>query len=335
MKRILSFVLLLALGLFASAWMGLEDGRASAGRQPARDQLNTAKIVPAIGGGDNDRMEKIDYRYEQAYTRQAIYRTTRSLVAMATPLTTPRSGEWRGQFHESEQNFSQYISDSRLARGALVVQPIGNLPEDQKQAVDHLLDAISAFFGMPAICAAPLALDKLPRYCFRNHNGALQINAESMMSAALRPWVGGDVASVIALTPLDIYPGERWPFESAYGWSSYQDGTAVLSTAHILDSSRPDRGRNLERLTKLIIHELCHTFSLKHCVKYNCLMNGCSDLRETDAKPLALCPDCLAKISLASRRDPATHLEDMLDLCKTKGFLPEARYYLRALHMLK
>jgi archaemetzincin len=273
--------------------------------------------------------------YEPAYASHPFYRDTRRLTRLAKPLGSPHSGDWRALVREPEQGFDQFVRDSRRAGGTLVVQPIGDLSTDQRRAIGHILDAISAFFGVQAICASPIPLSSLPAGHFRTTSGWRQINAEALMSGTLRRLVGGGVAAIVAVTDLGLYPGGGWPFEAAFGWSSYDQGTAVISTAGLLDRSPADRGRNLFRLTKLVVHELCHTFALKHCSLFNCLMNGSGNLRESDAKPLSLCPDCLAKLSLVTGRDPGTHVAEMAGLCRAKGFSADTRYYRLALRALE
>ena len=196
------------------------------------------------------------------------------------------------------------------------------------------MDALSAFYGLPAVCATPIPLSRLPNQCFSNAGGFRLLNAEAVMRLVLYPLLGGEVGFIIAITAVNIHPGGNWPFESVFGRSSFDSGTAIISTARILDRSEAYRGRNLLRMTKLGIHELAHTFGMENCGKYQCLLNGSGSVKEYDAKPLSLCPDCLAKLSLSTGRKPSLHLEDMLGLCQAKGFSGEARYYQNALRIL-
>ena len=332
MKRIALFAVFLATALYISAWLGKEDAKASHGRLPPVN-LNTAarqRLEPSkTDEGATDRA------YQESLAQRKIYQSTRGLVPVAQPLAKPRAGEWRSQVSEPEQDFASYVVDSRCVRGVLVIQPIGELPPDQMDAIPHLLDAMAHFFGMTAVCYPAIPLESLPKNCFRTQYGFKQINAENLMAEVLQPLVKGEVASILALTGLDLYPGDEWPFESAYGWSSFNAGTSVLSTNQILEKSPANKGQNLLRLSKLSLHELCHTFTMKHCAKYSCLMNGCSDIEENDEKPFLLCPDCLAKLSLATGKDPEWHLKSMLELCKSKGFFKDANIYYRALTAFK
>ena len=35
---------------------------------------------------------------------------------------------------------------------------------------------------------------------------------------------------------------------------------------------------------------------MKHCIYYNCLLNGCNSFEEFDSKPLYMCPVCIRKL---------------------------------------
>lgn len=277
--------------------------------------------------------------FDQAAYERALYNRTRRLLPLAQPLGAPKRGEWRSVVKEPQQNFSQYASEpdrvSATGKTALLIQPIGNLPLDQRRAVGHVTEALGAFFGLSVRCSPPLPLSSIPSNCFRGSGSRRQINAEALMSNVLRPMQPPDVAATLALTSLGLFPGDRWQFDSTLGWSSFHEGTSILSTDGILGSGAADRGENVARLIKISAHELCHTFTLKHCSTHNCLMNGCSGLDEIDKKPLTLCPDCLAKLSLALNRDPAEHLSDMYGLTRAKGFSAESRYYHKAVQLIK
>ena len=356
MRRVALFSLLLAAGVTTAAWFGVSDAKQAVKSGDAAKLNSSANLkkgevlIWAPGGGHTQGKTTpsnrgatsttpslpppaADQEYDSIPRRDAIYMDTLELLPLAVPLRAPRKGEWRNQVREPSQDYAQFTSDPRR-QGVLVVQPIGELSNDQRRAIGHLLDGLSAFFGLPAECAVPLTMDSIPENCFRSTKGYRQLNAEAVMEQVLRPDVGGGIGAILAVCEMDLYPGERWNFATAHGWSSFSDGTSVLSTLQILDDSQADRGRNLLRLTKLGIHELCHTFNLRHCSTYRCLMNGSGGLRESDTKPFSLCPDCLAKLSLATGRTPAMHLEDMLGLCQAKGFAEDAKYYLKALRIV-
>ncbi|CAD7929320.1 unnamed protein product [Amoebophrya sp. A25] len=56
------------------------------------------------------------------------------------------------------------------------------------------------------------------------------------------------------------------------------------------------RARLLKRAAKVMAHELCHCFGMKHCIFFNCLMQGSNSGPEAERKPHFLCPVCLTKL---------------------------------------
>lgn len=91
-------------------------------------------------------------------------------------------------------------------------------------------------------------------------------------------------------------------------------GVAIVSTARFLDGVTEADARCkdsrfnikvdhryvdalvLRRTMKILAHELSHLFGLKHCIYYQCVMNGWASLEEMDKSPLHLCPICLRKL---------------------------------------
>jgi hypothetical protein len=43
-------------------------------------------------------------------------------------------------------------------------------------------------------------------------------------------------------------------------------------------------------------HEISHMFGIKHCIYYECLMNGSNKITESDIKPPRLCAVCMRKL---------------------------------------
>ena len=78
-----------------------------------------------------------------------------------------------------------------------------------------------------------------------------------------------------------------------YGTKSAEDHTAVI----------------LRRSMKTMTHELGHMFGMRHCIYYQCLMNGSNHLDEADSRPLFLCPVCLRKLHHAVGFDPVARYE--------------------------
>lgn len=54
-----------------------------------------------------------------------------------------------------------------------------------------------------------------------------------------------------------------------------------------------DPARLDERLLKEALHELGHTFGLRHCAESTCVMSSSHNVERIDAKEAAYCPHCL------------------------------------------
>jgi archaemetzincin len=52
-----------------------------------------------------------------------------------------------------------------------------------------------------------------------------------------------------------------------------------------------------ERAIKEAVHELGHTYGLKHCPNPKCVMHFSNSLHDTDIKGWRFCPDCQARLN--------------------------------------
>jgi len=71
--------------------------------------------------------------------------------------------------------------------------------------------------------------------------------------------------------------------------------------------------------SKVMVHEVGHLFGLKHCVYYNCVLNGCNSFEEFDSKPLYMCPVCIRKLQSNLQFDFREHYEGVAKICEEIG----------------
>ena len=78
------------------------------------------------------------------------------------------------------------------------------------------------------------------------------------------------------------------------------------------DGTTPPRPVFLERLIKLSLHELGHTFGLEHCREDGCLMGFSSNLEKLDQNHIAFCDYCQVLLT---------------DYFRDQGLLPPLKQY--------
>ena len=64
-------------------------------------------------------------------------------------------------------------------------------------------------------------------------------------------------------------------------------------------------------------------------------MSGTNSLAETDRRPLDVCPECMAKIALLSKIDPATRYRNLAAFCGQNGLDVEAKEFRQKLAALR
>jgi len=97
---------------------------------------------------------------------------------------------------------------------------------------------------------------------------------------------------VLGVTEIDLYiPVLTFVF----GEAQLADGGAVVSTHRLRQEfyglpADPELLR--ERLLKEALHELGHTYGLRHCPDYACVMSASNGVERIDLKDAEFCPAC-------------------------------------------
>jgi archaemetzincin len=67
-------------------------------------------------------------------------------------------------------------------------------------------------------------------------------------------------------------------------------------------------------------------FSLTHCIFFRCVLNGSNHLKESDSRPLSLCPVCLRKLQFSIGFDVVGRYRQLFDFYHKVAFEAEARW---------
>ncbi len=68
---------------------------------------------------------------------------------------------------------------------------------------------------------------------------------------------------------------------------------------------------------------------------YECNLCGSNNRDESDRRPIALCPECLAKVCWACQSDPAARYRSLIEFCTRHGLKDEAAFYEKSLKAIR
>lgn len=107
---------------------------------------------------------------------------------------------------------------------------------------------------------------------------------------------GLDATRVLAVTELDLFV----PILTfVFGEAQVGGSTALVSLHRLRDEFYglpPNPAALKARLAKEAVHELGHTFGLRHCQEWRCVMASTHAVERLDVKGAEFCPRCRAAI---------------------------------------
>ncbi len=128
---------------------------------------------------------------------------------------------------------------------------------------------------------------------------------------------------MIAFTNLDLFPDQNFSF--VFGQASLEHRIGVWSLYRLRENA--DQTKFLSRTLKIAVHDTGHIFSIRHCTKYSCLMNGANHLGETDHHPLDFCPECTAKVLWLTETDTRRRYLNLAKFWSHHGVSADSRAF--------
>lgn len=123
----------------------------------------------------------------------------------------------------------------------------------------------------------------------------LQYDANQIMTNLL-PLLLPQADKVVAITNGDLFI----PILTFIFGQAMVNGKLALVSTHRLLPERYGLAQNdwlyEKRIIKEVIHELGHTFGLRHCFEPQCVMRSSTYVEDIDLKDQHLCPKCRSKI---------------------------------------
>ncbi|MCW8131423.1 MAG: hypothetical protein KIS92_13825 [Planctomycetota bacterium] len=261
-----------------------------------------------------------------------------------TRMPAPKPGEWLSLYRESPQPLEKFKSQARIRptpeRRTIVLQPLGPFTDDQKKMLQAMKAYAEAFYQLPArvedpMPAVPKEFEEDPDWVRmvpinHRHDGyTRQCNADTILEKSLSKKVPKDAVLYLGITLEDLYvPSMNYVF----GLGSFDKRVGVYSLIRYfpefwgMTRKEGDERLALLRACKVLNHEAGHIFGLKHCIFYQCSMNGSNSLKETDAAPIHFCPVCHRKILWSIGFDPLKRYTDLEAFYKTNAMKDEAAW---------
>lgn len=259
------------------------------------------------------------------------------------PIREPEPQDWLAQQAEKGQTYDQFrliISrvKPRADQRTLGILPLGEFGP-KSPSLETLRIYCERFLTLETRILPALPLEKVPVKTRVNQG----TQKRQLLTTDILTWLQGqrpkDAYAVIAVTMEDLYPDESWNF--VFGQAFLQGGVGVFSFARYDPAFYGETSAGdqtpliLARSAKVLSHEMGHMFGLKHCVFFECILNGSNHLGETDSRPMHLCPVCLRKLQLSVRCDLVKREESLLRFHEEQGFKQEADWSRRYLEKLR
>ena len=270
-----------------------------------------------------------------------IKRTIRTLRPLHETLGEPKAGEWLETHEEDGQTYLQYARSRPNVlthrRKTLYVQPIGDFDDTQQELVKTSAEFLGIYFNCAVTTLETKPESEIPEEAQREHPqwGVHQLLTSYILEEVLAPELPDDAFATIAFTTSDLWPGEGWNF--VFGYAAFRDRVGVWSLARFGDPTESDQARKkcLSRTLKVATHETGHMFSIQHCIKYRCNMQGSNSLEESDGQPLFLCPECHAKILFATGANPVDRYQKLIEFCEKHELADEEKFFRDSKAMLE
>lgn len=240
--------------------------------------------------------------------------------------TATRSGDWLADHKEAGQTYQEFrakVLERAVDKySTLRVVPIGALSERQAAVVEVTKDFLRPFFGLELVVEPAVRIEDFPDEAVRVRDPGeyLQLLTSHVLNKVLPARRTARDAAVLGITAFDLWPGPGWNF--VFGQASLTERVGVWSMARNGDLNEGPAMRALcaLRTTMTASHETGHMLGIRHCIAYQCGMNGSNHVEERDRHPLEFCPECQAKLWWTCRLDPLKRSRALEAVARKHGF---------------
>ena len=249
----------------------------------------------------------------------------------------PGFADWLAQHEETGQTFDQYVQAKPNrpglgGRSTLYLLPLGEFAEEVSPDLEVLKRHMTLYYAPMSVKILPMIPEQKVPVSSRENS---MTNRKQWHTGEMLRWLKSqlprDAYGLLAVTMTDLYPGENWNF--VFGQATYKNRVGVFSFARFHpqlgfgDAEQEDADFvALRRACKVLTHEMGHMFGIKHCIYYECNMNGANSLPEMDSTPMHLCPVCLRKLQSVVGFDPVGRYEELEGFYQKEKFEKELQW---------
>ncbi|MCK4767226.1 MAG: archaemetzincin family Zn-dependent metalloprotease [Desulfobacula sp.] len=163
----------------------------------------------------------------------------------------------------------------------IIVSPIGDIPPWMS---DTIATDVGKFFGFKA------CVEKVLDDIFFAYNAERNQYHSTKILEKLSKNAPDDCIKVIAVTKEDLFIPI---LTHVYGEAQLGGKACIISIARLIaDLEIEIVNKGCKRIVKEAIHELGHTFDLRHCEDEKCIMHYCRRVEDVDRKSSRFCRYC-------------------------------------------
>jgi archaemetzincin len=174
----------------------------------------------------------------------------------------------------------------------ILVSPIGDL---DSSLIDKIMKGVSDCFGYPAI------KDSLIEDMEFAFDSVREQYNSTLLLEKLCPLTHANTIKVLAVCDRDLFIPI---LTHVYGEAQLNGKASVISIYRLKDNLPLINGQSVffQRVIKEAVHELGHTFNIRHCPNKSCAMHYCHSIGDVDNKSNQLCRYCDIMLADAKKK---------------------------------